>query len=306
MFVLAALSASMLVTSCGDDSSTDDPAVESAAPTLTVNDGVTEMNGSTILDTVFIKCIASADTDRKIKKLTITRAVTGQSTNTIYDATYDAKDVIKTHKDVILGEVNVEEGNIITYIIKATDDKDKVTEKSFKVTIKSMATSSQILLGAPLNETNLFRFFGTADNFRAYTAGPVGANAARSNSSKIDFVYFYNPAGSVGNAIYSPDYNFGAGNGWNDEISTWPTKNKTLYKLTDMNASVFDAMQGSSFITELSAIDFTTDMLDRIANIDSQKVLAFIKQDGKRGFILVVTKAAGNTGTIVLVTKTEL
>ncbi len=305
MFVLAALSASMLVTSCGDDK-TDDTTVESAAPTLTVNDGVTAMNGSLALDTVFIKCVASADTDRKIKKLTITRAIAGQSTNTIYDGTYDVKDVIKTHKDVIAGEVNVDENDVITYNVKVTDDKSKVTEKSFTVTIKSMATSAQILLGAPSNETNLDRFFGTADNFRKYTAGPGGANAARDNSAKVDFVFFYSTSGAVGNAIYSPDYAFGTGNGWDSEISTWPTKNKTLYKLTDINASQFDALVGSTFMTELASIDFTTGMLDRIANLDSQKVLAYIKADGKRGLILVVSKAAGATGNIVLVTKSEL
>jgi hypothetical protein len=59
-------------------------------------------------------------------------------------------------------------------------------------------------------------------------------------------------------------------------------------------------------MTELANIDFNTGMLDRIANIDSQKVLAYIKADGKRGLILVVSKAAGNTGNIVLVTKSEL
>jgi hypothetical protein len=305
MFVLAALSASMLLTSCGDDK-TDDTTVESAAPTLTVNDGVTAMNGSLALDTVFIKCIASADTDRKIKKLTVTRAIAGQSTNTIYDGTYDVKDVIKTHKDVIAGEVNVDENDVITYTVKATDDKGKMTEKSFTVTIKSMATSAQVLLGAPGNTTNLDRFFGTADGFRKYTAGPGGANAARDNSSKVDFVFFYSTSGAVGNAMYSPDYAFGAGNGWDSEISNWPTKNKTLYKLTDINASQFDALVGSTFMTELANIDFTTGMLDRIANIDSQKVLAYIKADGKRGLILVVSKAAGNTGNIVLVTKSEL
>lgn len=308
MFVLAALSASMVFTSCGgdDDGDGNGGTVESAAPTLTVNDGVTAMNGSLSLDTVFVKCVVSADTDRKIKKLTVTRAIAGQSTNTIYDGTYDAKDVVKTHKDVIAGEVNVDEDDVITYTVKATDDKGKTAEKSFTVTIKTMATSPQILLGGPDNNTNLDRFFGTADGFRKYTAGPGGANAARDNSSKVDFLFFYNPSGTVFNAIYSPDYAFAAGSGWNSETTTWPTKNKTLYKLTDINSSVFDALQGSTFMTELNGIDFTTGMLDRLAMLESQKVIAYIKADGKRGLILIVNKAAASTGNIVLVVKSEL
>jgi len=304
MFVLAAVSASMLVSSCGDD--TKDPVKEYAAPTLTVNDGVTNMNGSLTLDTVFIKNVVSADTDRKIKKLTISRAIVGQSTNTIYDKVYDAKDVVYTHKDVIAGTINIDENDIITYTINATDDKDKVTTKSFTVTIKSVATSTQVLLGAPENTTNLYRFFGTSDNYRKYTAGPNGVDAARNNSSKIDFIFFFSPAGSVGNAIYSPDYNFGAGIGWDSEISNWATKNKTLYKLSDLSSSEFDALQGSSFMTEISAVDFSVGTLDRIANLQTGKVLAYIKADGKRGFILVVSQAAGSTGTIVLVAKSEL
>ncbi|OYU95163.1 MAG: hypothetical protein CFE21_12720 [Bacteroidetes bacterium B1(2017)] len=304
IFVLAALSTSVLFTSCGDKTTTT---TESAAPTLTVNDGVKKSNASLSVDTISVKVLASADTDRKIKKLTITRAITGGSTNTIKSSSYDAKDVIYTHKDVIAGEIVIDEADVITYSVTVEDDKGKTTNATYEVTIASMVTSGQILLGGPTSTTNEYRFFGVADGFRRYRAGSVGSDLAKDNSSKIDFIYYYNSAGSVQNAIYSPDYAFGAGIGWNAETSTWPTKNKTIYKLTpDITSSAFDALSGSTFMTEINLVDFTAGTTDRLANLGTNQVFAFKKSDGKRGFILVGNIATTATGQILMVVKTEL
>ncbi|MCF8425352.1 MAG: hypothetical protein K9H61_07700 [Bacteroidia bacterium] len=306
MFVLAAISSSLLFTSCGDK--TDDPTTtESAAPTLTVNDGVKTSSASLSVDSIEIKVLASADTDRKIKKLTITRAITGGSTNTIKDATYDAKDVIYTHQDIIAGAIVIDEGSIITYSVTVTDDKGKTANTTYVVTISSMATSGQILIGGPANTTNEYRFLGTSDGFRTYRAGSVGSDLAKDNSAKIDFLYFYNSAGSVQNAIYSPDYGFTSGSGWFTEVSAWPSKNKTMLKLTpDITSSDFDALQGSTFLDEISIVDFTTGTQDRIANLGIGQVFAFKKADGKRGFVLVGNIATSDAGQILLKVKTEL
>jgi hypothetical protein len=306
MFVMAALTSSLFLTSCKDE--TIDPNKESAAPTLTVNDGNVSTTVSQTIDTIFIKCLASADTDRKIKKLTITRAVTGGGTNTITQPiAYDAKDVIYTHKDVIAGFIAIDEGDVITYAVTIEDDKAKVTTKTYKVNISSVAVSDQILLGAPSNTVNLFRFFGTADRFRTYVAGITGANLAKENSSKIDFIFFYSSSGSTLNALYSPDYAFLVDQGWNAETATWPTKNKTSYKLTPITSSEFDALQGSTFITELDNIDFTVGTQDRVANLSIGQVLAYIKKgNNKRGFILVANPAVAINGQILLKVKAEL
>ena len=169
-----------------------------------------------------------------------------------------------------------------------------------------MATSGQILLGAPGNTSNEFRFFGVADNFRRYRAGTTGADLAKDNTSKIDFLFFYNSAGSVGNAMYSPDFAFGAGSGWNAETSTWPSKNTTKFKVADITSAAFDALTGSQFLAELNLIDFSAGTLDRIPNLAANTVLAYQKSDGKRGLIKVVAIALNNTGTITLVCKAEL
>lgn len=308
MFMMVALTGSMLFVSCGDD--TDDGSgsgTESKAPTLTLNNGATSTTTSVAEDTIWLNVVASADTDRKIKKVTITRAISGQSTNTIVDKTHDGKDLVLNHADLIAGVLVINEGDKITYTVTVTDDKDKTATANYEVTIASMATSGQILLGTPGNTSNEYKFFGTAENFRRYRPGSTGADLAKDNSAKVDFLYFYSTDGSVGNALYSPSHPFGAGSGWNAELATWPTKNVTLLKQTDITSAAFDALTGSQFLTELELIDFSTGTVTRLANLSAPYVLAYKKADGKRGLIKVVNTAQNNTnGVIVLVCKAEL
>lgn len=305
MFMLSALTASVLFTSCGDDAKVEDKTY--AAPTMRVNDGVRSSSSAATLATVSLKVEATADTDRKIKKITVTRAVTDQSTSTIIDSTYDAASVVRTYEDQIAGNIVINDGDKITYLVKIEDDKGKTASDSLVITIASMATSPQLLLGAPSNTTNDYRFFGVADGFRKYRAGATGIDLARANSSKVDFVFFYSTAGSVQNALYSPDYPFASGEGWNAEISNWPSKNNTLFKATTITSSEFDALQGSTFLTELATIDFSVGTVNKMSNLSVNQVFAFIrKSDGKRGFILVGNPSAGATGQILLVCKAEL
>jgi hypothetical protein len=303
MFVLTALSTAVLFTSCGGDD-TDGETKVFAAPTLTVNDGVKAFSSSLALDTVEIKVVASADTDVKLAKVSITRAIVGQSTFVVAEETLTAKDLIKNYIDAL--DVVIDEGDVITYTVKVEDAKGKSTTTSFTVTIESMVTSGQILIGAPSNTTNEYRFFGVADGFRRYRAGSTGVDLAKDNSAKIDFIYFYNTAGNVQNALYSPDFAFAAGTGWATEVATWPTKNRTTFKLTSINASEFDALTGGTFMTELQTIDFEVGMLDRVSNLSVNQVYAFKKSDGKRGLIKVGSPAAGATGQILLIVKVEL
>lgn len=302
MFVMTAMM-SVVLTSCTKEETTE---TTSSAPTVLVNDGVAKISASSQVDSIMIDVEASADTNRKIKTLKITRAVSGAATNTIASKTYDAKDVLYTHYDVIKGEIAVNDGDKITYTVTVTDDKDNATTGTYVVDINSIAVSEQILLGAPSNTTNLYRFFGVANNFARYKAGASGTELAKDNSAKVDFVYFYNSAGSVGNAIYSPDYNFTAGTGWATEVSTWTSKNKTLYLPTELNQSSFDGLNSSNFFTELQTLDFAAGV-DRIANLVNGQVIAYKRADGKRGFILIAATALNaTTGSLTCKVKAEL
>jgi ribosomal protein L7/L12 len=302
MFLLTAMTA-VVFTSCKTEETVE---TEKVAPTVLLNDGVAGASYSSQVDSIMLDIEASADTDVKIKSIKITRAITGAATNTIVSKTYDAKDVLLTHYDVIKGQIAINDGDKITYLVTVTDSKDKVTTANFVASINSIATSDQILLGAPSNTTNQYRFFGVANNFARYKAGSTGTELAKDNSSKVDFIYFYNSAGSVGNAIYSPDYNFTAGTGWATETSTWTAKNKTIYLTTELNQSSFDALNASNFFTELETLTWTSGV-DRIPNLINGQVIAYKKADGKRGFILIAATALNaTTGSLTCKLKAEL
>lgn len=302
MFVMTALMSAVLTSCTKDDTAT----VEKSAPTVLLNDGVAGASYSSQVDSIMLDIEASADTDVKIKSIKITRAVTGAATNTIVSKTYDAKDVLYTHYDVIKGEIAINDGDKITYVVTVTDSKDKVTTANYIASINSLATSDQILLGAPSNTTNQYRFFGVANNFARYKAGTSGTELAKDNSAKVDFIYFYNSAGSVGNAIYSPDYAFAAGTGWATEVSTWTAKNKTIYLATDLNQSIFDGLNATSFFTELNNLSWTSGV-DRIPNLINGQVIAYKRADGKRGFILIAATALNaTTGSLTCKVKSEL
>jgi len=310
LLVLTAISG-LALTSCTKDPS--NTTTESAPPTVVLNNGASSDNQSSQVAAITLKVEASADTDRKIKKLSITRTVIkltgGISSASIYSKTYDAKDVIYTHIDSLaVNGVSVDDGDKINYKVEATDDKDKVTSKEYIVSILSIATSTQIQLGGPRNTVNEYRFFGVADNFRRYRAGATGIDLARDNVSKIDFLYFFNSAGSVQNAFYSPDFAFSAGSGWATEISNWTgTKNKTLFKETAMDRARFNALtSGQAFFDEMNLVDFSSGTLDRVANLVDQTVLAFKLKNGKRGFLLFDSGATNDQGYCVIKATVEL
>ncbi len=307
LFLLVA-SSSLVFVGCkkDDNKTTTEPTV--LAPTLKINDGATTNTVSSLVDTIRLKIVASADVNHKITKLKITRVVTGPtpSNNIIKDSTLSIKDLSFTYKDIIVGNLGIEDGDILTYSIVVTDDKGNQTSGSFVVTITSFSASPQIYLGGPSNTANDYHFLGTAESFRAYRAGSTGPDLAKDNSAKVDFVYYYNSAGSVQNALYSPDYLYAAGTGWATEVGTWPTKNKTLYKIADLTSPQFDALNATQFITELDLIDFGAGTQDKVANLTINNIIAYKKADGKRGFIKIGNTATQASGAMLIIVKSEL
>jgi hypothetical protein len=116
------------------------------------------------------------------------------------------------------------------------------------------------------------------------------------NSNKIDFSMFY---GANLTGLYSPDYAFGAGQGWATEIGFWLTPlNSTIFKnpvSLNISQSEFAA---SNYNVELAidAIDFNDVATNQkfVYNLQDQKVIAFKTAKG-RGLILVVKAALNNT-----------
>lgn len=304
LIVLTAISGTVF-TSCTKDPVTP-PTTDSAKPTITLNSGVATDTKSANVDTIKLNILASAASDRKIKKLTITRAVTGAATVTIDSPSYNAKDVIYTYNDLIKSNPNIvlDDGSSITYTVTVVDDNGKSAVANYVVNIKTVGKSNDIYLGGP-GSSNDYKFFGITENFQRYRVGTTGAYLAKDNSAKIDFIFFYSSEGAVLNALYSPDYAFLSGQGYYNETLSWTTRNHTIYTSTTMTASQFDALQGQSFLTELMLVDFTV-ARDRIRNLTIDQIIAYKKSDGKRGFIKVARPAADASSQALFITKAEL
>jgi len=108
--------------------------------------------------------------------------------------------------------------------------------------------------------------------------------AARTNSAKVDFVY-WNGASNP-NSIAAPS---------NTTLGTitamqsgWTTKNQTkLQKLTTVTAAQFDAMNNDAIIDE--KVTSTTVTTDIVSNLATNDIIGFITASGKKGLMKIVS-----------------
>ena len=291
---------------------------EIGAPTLTIVVPTADLN-LRFNDVATIKYTAAPATGAKLKSILITRKnLSSEVTIKVYGDSVislaDSLTVTRTLKDSVLSGIgNV--GDKFVYTITVRDDKDKFTSKTVNLSIKDLYTSGQFTIGAQANTgaTFLNKFFGlnenaaiTIDFFKAGVATPPNSNPSTAdsmtrarfygNSNKIDFSMFY---GANLTGLYSPDYAFGAGQGWATEIGFWLTPlNSTIFKnpvSLNISQSEFAA---SNYNVELAidAIDFNDVATNQkfVYNLQDQKVIAFKTAKG-RGLILVVKAALNNT-----------
>lgn len=272
---------------------------------LIVNNGKNSEQVSLSIDSIKISVLANAiPPNLKIASLEISRNITGQSTITVFSKPYsNISNINEIYFDKIFQQVSIDDGDIITYNIKVTDNNGAFITKTISYTVSSITTSNQILIGVQNNSVNDYHFFGITNEFKRYRSGLTGIDLAKDNSNKIDFLFYYNTSG--GNTIYSPNFPFASGVAWGPEVATWPTKNTTKFKLTSINASEFDSYTGSTFMNEINFIDFSAGTSNRLNNLVVNQVFAFQNNEGKRGFVLVSNIAAGASGTIVIKVKVE-
>jgi len=305
LFIIGAISAS-LFTSCKPE-----PAKPEPKPTeVIVNDGAIATNLRADVDTITIKIEATADLDVKISNITISRSLNNGNATIISNKQYTEGVVKYTHKDIIKGNVVIDDQDIITYVITVTDSKGTIIVKTFVVNIRSWATSGQILLGASKNVNNDYKFFGVADNYRRYRVGTSGIDLASQNSNKIDFALYTDVGnGGIGNAIYSPSYftKPSTSGGWKTEISSWPVVRNTVFVQFPMTRTQYDQMSYADFTGHLSGVDFDNGAFEKIANVQLDDVYAFRNQDGLRGLLLVGQLSSSDAlGVTVFIVKSEL
>lgn len=291
---------------------------EVGAPTLSIVLPVADLS-LRFNDVATIKYTAAPAAGAKFKSILITRKnLSSEVTIKVYGDSVislaDSLTITRTLKDSVLSGIgNV--GDKFIYTITVRDDKGKYTSKTVNLSIKDLYTSGQFTIGSQANTGVSFlnKFFGlnesaanTIDFFKAGIATPPSSTVSTAdsmtrarfygNSNKIDFLMFY---GANLTGLYSPNYAFGAGQGWATEIGFWLTPlNSTIFKnpvSLNISQSEFAA---SNYNVELAidAIDFNdvTTNQSFAYNLQDQKVIAFKTAKG-RGLILVVKSALNNT-----------
>ena len=137
---------------------------------------------------------------------------------------------------------------------------------------------------------------GTAGSSFASIDGSVYLIAdARTNSAKVDFIY-YNFSGTS-HTISSPNSTYHS----SMDVG-WTTKNKTkLQRLTTITVAEFDAMVKDALIVE----KVTSTTSESVANLAAGNIIGFITDGGKKGLIKVnsVNSPANHINITVKVQK---
>jgi hypothetical protein len=314
--IFKSIAAFALVASLSTSCSKDDPAkvldTVIGAPTVTIISPTSELN-LRYNSVVSINYSATPATGAKLKSITISRKKSNSDiSNQIFGdssiSLADSAKITRMFNDTVLNSVG-DINDKINYTITITDNNGKSTMKTVVLNIKDLYWSRQFQVGASASKTTEDRFIGldgslvkTVKLFKAgiATVNPLPSTAdsatrGRFNSSKIDFLFFYGSAN--GAALYSPDYVFGAGQGWATELSFWTTKNKTIFleASTAINISEFSA---DNFQVEqkIDALVFTGVTKNFIANMQSGFAYGFKTASGAKGFIAAVSLATDNTG----------
>lgn len=311
---------SLLFTSCGDDAKKIiEP--EASTVTVTLNGGQhKEIAISQFIDTLKVSGSVTITGAATLKRVEVKRALLslpGEYKSMFVDSTLTSTTKSISIVDVRTGSnlPDLKDDEKITYYVTVTDSKDKIYSDSVVFAVKPISTTpSSIILGASANALNNNKFLGYTNNFQVYSTGtdsvskdPFG-NAykpARSNSDKIDFVFFSNNQdANVKAAMYSPDYPFASGQGFNAEISTWAAKRTTTFIRLGANFSnsqfnnasdpsnlaVVNLLRSLKFDGNDVGPDGTTKLAaptNKLAKLVNEEVIAFKTADGKPGLMLI-------------------
>jgi hypothetical protein len=183
------------------------------------------------------------------------------------------------------------------WLFKITDKNGYSKEISFTITTTAASgpinTFSMKILGAQGSTTG--------SSFASIDGTVYKLADAKTNASKIDWLYFY---GATNLATLAAPDDADAATVFNDPtngLPTWSVKNNTLFKkvtdVVDWNSITDDAVivaQTASGVTNT-----------KINNLAANDILAFISASGKKGMIKVESISPNSDGTITISVKVQ-
>jgi hypothetical protein len=293
-FIFASIIA--LTSSCSkDDTATT---VDATSITLTDSLGKNEIGNKNAI--AFVKINIKLATGTTVKTAKLERKIgTGASEVLIENDKIDTVTGF-TLSDLYTDEIvssNLTMGTKVVYTATITDSKSKTVTGSVTYTVirgNGVLISEIIELGAQSDTIREYKFLGLANSFATYTAGDKGT--ARTNSEKIDFVYYYGQNDK--NTFASPSNTDGAQVIWGNEITSWTTKNVTLFSTNAINAATFETIKASKVDDAFYNIDFTKNTTEKYINFGYNKVVAFKTAGGKIGLARFLLGATTDSGSM--------
>lgn len=293
-FIFASIIA--LTSSCSkDDTATT---VDATSITLTDSLGKNEIGNKNAI--AFVKINIKLATGTTVKTAKLERKIgTGASEVLIENDKIDTVTGF-TLSDLYTDEIvssNLTMGTKVVYTATITDSKSKTATGSVTYTVvrgNGILISEIIELGAQSDTIREYKFLGLANNFTTYTAGEKGT--ARTNSEKIDFVYYYGQNDK--NTLASPSNTDGAQVIWGSEITSWTTKNVTLFSTNAITATTFETIKASKVDDAFYNIDFTNNTTEKYINFGINKVVAFKTAGGKIGLAKFLQGATTDSGSM--------
>ena len=258
-----------------------------AAPTITFANSENSYFGKDIDDTsrqVTITIDAPADLSA-IKIFKVTDA--GKSTEKLISDFPSKTQHVFTYTFSILPNSGINK-----FEVEVTDKENQTTSSYFTFTAYTKAAGDITSYGVKIMGAQFNNGLGS---FLSATNGTVYSSAdAKTNASLIDFAYCYR--GVTSDVTYKAvigapsDDAIKTGHSGTTGFSSWSTYNTTMFKVSSLSASDFDAINNDSQMTAITGLTDT-----HVFDLKENDVVAFKTAAGKYGFFKVKAINVGTT-----------
>ncbi|MCK9220545.1 MAG: hypothetical protein M0P47_10910 [Bacteroidales bacterium] len=293
IFSLILFSSILVFTSCSKSDSSD-PVDQTPAINFVGGSGYISADATLSVSEIFkvgLTAFPNTNSGAKLTKLTITRVCNNQPL--VQDSVFSTP---QASLNIIINAVTNNLPGQEKWYFKITDKNGQTKEISF--TITTIAVSSPIntfsmkILGAQGNTTG--SSFASIDG-TVYTL----ANA-KTNASKIDWLYFYGETNHASIAAPSDASAAGVFNGDNG-LASWAVRNNTLFKKVTEVIN-WESITNDQIIVAQTTTGVTNTKINELAVND---ILAFITAGGKKGLMKVETISGTTAGSMTLSVKVQ-
>jgi len=210
----------------------------------------------------------------------------------------------KTSYDLKFTVSNITEDKVIK--ITATDKDDITNSKFFTINVTPNdppPPTDELLFWTGTMAAQLgAQGSALGSSFATSTGAVYTKSPAATNSSIIDFIYYYNGTDAEIKAeIISPK--FAADHGNVVGANSWSVKNETQFVLINMTAAEFDAIVATDDSPVVAAASGFTDQ--RVVNLAVGDVFAFQTTPGKLGVAKVTALSGTTDGSITIEVKVQ-